>query len=95
MYEVVVDGVRGVANFGKVGGEAAMGMVGVKTPFLTAARKILEMGGEEDDLLQLRWAGSATICMTGRLGKLAKLTVIENERIGPRFAKYRPFSIPG
>ena len=95
MYEVVVDGVRGVANFGKIGGETVMGRVGLKTPFLTAARKILEMGGKEDDWLQLRWAGSPTVCMTGKLGKLAALTVIENENHGPRFGKYRPFSIPG
>jgi hypothetical protein len=42
-------------------------------------------------MLEMQHLGSAIVAMTGKLGRLADLNVIENDKVGPIFAKYMPF----
>jgi len=62
------------------------------TPLFTAARLLLNEGHDPETILQMRHDGSSIPSMKGRIGRLAGLTVIEDEKRGPRFGSYRPFS---
>lgn len=61
-----------------------------RTPFLSAARVLLERGHSSDTILMMSHAGSDTVALRATLGAAAKLTVIESETVGPRFGRYRP-----
>ena len=61
-----------------------------RTPFLSAARALLEAGHAPGTILTMRHEGSDTVSLRATLGAAAKLTVVENSREGPRFACYRP-----
>lgn len=61
-----------------------------RTPFLSAARVLLEREHSPDTILTMSYAGSDTVALRATLGAAAKLTVIETETVGPRFGRYRP-----
>jgi hypothetical protein len=61
-----------------------------RTPFLSAARILLERGHSSGTILTMSHAGADTVSLRSTLGTAAKLTVIENETAGPRFGRYRP-----
>jgi hypothetical protein len=54
-----------------------------RCPFFGAARALLAMGYPEDTTLVMRHEGSEVISLRGPIGKMAKLTVLENETFGP------------
>jgi hypothetical protein len=61
-----------------------------RQPFFTAARTLVERGFPVDALLVMRWRGSFADALRGKLGEVAQLTVIENDRTGPAFRRYTP-----
>jgi hypothetical protein len=60
-----------------------------RVPICEAARHLLAKGlaAESDTITTFR---DGVPCMTGNVGALAKLTVIENEKVGPIWGKWRP-----
>jgi hypothetical protein len=66
----------------------------VRTPLLSMARKLLEAGYDPALELRMTHRGAKTISMRVKLGDAAKLTVVENDRVSPRFGKYHvnPFA---
>jgi hypothetical protein len=61
-----------------------------RTPFYAAARALLARGASPMATLRMRHRGSATISMTGLIGALAKLTVVEDDDSGPRVVRWQP-----
>jgi hypothetical protein len=60
-----------------------------RTPTCEASRYLLEKGlAAEADAIQMFRDGA--LSMSGNVGALAKLTIIENEKVGPIWGKYRP-----
>jgi hypothetical protein len=91
MWEVVCrDAVS--AEFGKVGEKATRFSFRSRTPFLTGARKILENGGSESDPVTMI-GPSGTISFRGKVGQFSGLSILENEKRGPVFVKYRKFEL--
>jgi hypothetical protein len=72
-----------------VGGEV---LCRSRTPLLSAARVLLSRGVDTNTELRMVRFGSDVTLMRSRLGDAAELTVIENDRAGPRFGKYEPFT---
>jgi hypothetical protein len=64
---------------------------GLRCPFYTSARKLLEQGISPETPLAMRHAGSSTIAMTSTVGEAAKWTIEEGEDVGPRLKRYEPF----
>jgi hypothetical protein len=62
-----------------------------KTPLLSAARVLMRRGVDPNTELRMVRLGSETILMRARLGDAAALTVIEKDKAGPRFGKFREF----
>jgi hypothetical protein len=62
-----------------------------RTPFFAAARKLLEHGTVPDEDITMRHKGSDRLCLSSTVGAAAKLTVTEDERVGPRQGKYQPY----
>jgi len=60
------------------------------TPFLSAARVLLDADYAPDTVVTMRHQGSSVVSLRSTLKRAAKLTVIDNRHEGPRFAKYRP-----
>jgi hypothetical protein len=56
-------------------------------PLLYGARILLAEGFD----LETRHAGAAFDAMRSRVGEAAKWTILENEKIGPKFVRWRPF----
>jgi hypothetical protein len=63
----------------------------VRTPLLSMARKLVEADVDPGVELRVIHRGCPVVAMLVKLGDAAKLTVIENERAGPRFGKYESF----
>jgi hypothetical protein len=63
-----------------------------KTPLFSAARALLRRGVDPNTELRMVRFGSDMTVMRARLGDAAELTVIENDKAGPRFGKYEPFT---
>jgi hypothetical protein len=61
-----------------------------RQPFFTAARTLVARGFLADALLVMRWRGSFADALRGKLGEVAQLTVIENDRTGPASRRYTP-----
>jgi hypothetical protein len=61
-----------------------------RTPFLSAARALLERGYPPSGVLTMRWEGETIISLRATLGDAARLTVVENDETGPTFGPYRP-----
>jgi hypothetical protein len=62
-----------------------------KTSICNESRKLLAAGASENDRIEL-FRGE-TLCVSGNVGKLAKLTLVENKDGLPtfRYAKWTPF----
>lgn len=60
-----------------------------RTPALALARKLIKAGHDPRTILQMVCQGSGTPSLRGPLGKLASLSVDENDRRGPLFVPYR------
>ena len=60
-----------------------------RTPFLAAARILLERGHAPGTILTMSRQGEAAFSLRATIGAAARLTVAENETIGPRFGRYR------
>lgn len=60
------------------------------TPLLTAARVLLNEGVSPNIVITMTHEGASEVAMKATLGKAAKLTVVENDKEGPRLSKYRP-----
>ena len=60
-----------------------------RTPFLSAARILLQRGYPPDAILSMTHEGEEVVALRGRLGAAAKLTVVEDAIAGPRFGQYR------
>lgn len=60
-----------------------------REPLLSSARELLVLGlaSPEDELCLTR--DGERVDLKGLVGVLAKLTVVENERVGPVFKSYR------
>jgi hypothetical protein len=63
-----------------------------RTPFLSAARVLQREGVPDETPITMRHEGEIEVALRSTVGAAAKLTIVENEREGPRFARYRPFS---
>ena len=61
-----------------------------RQPFLDAARALLAEGADPADILIMM--RGQTQSLSGPIGKVAKLTVAENDRLGPRFARWEPMT---
>jgi hypothetical protein len=62
-----------------------------RTPFLTAARKLVAQGYDPGITLTLRHAGSDTDSLRAKLGTAASLTIKETG-YGPELQPWKPFS---
>lgn len=62
-----------------------------RTPLLSAARVLLRRGVNPQTELRMVRFGSDVTVMRARLGDAAELTVVENDKSGPRFGKYKEF----
>lgn len=62
----------------------------VRTPLLSMARKLLEAGFDPNIELRIVHRGAGTVAIRVKIGEAARLTVVENEKDGPRFGKYSP-----
>ncbi|MFE1602338.1 hypothetical protein [Methylobacterium sp. ID0610] len=65
-----------------------------RTPFLSAARKLLSEGIDPSTPLAMRHEGSDAITLRSTVGIAAGLTVTENASVGPRLAPYSSFEDP-
>ena len=64
-----------------------------RTPLFSMARKLIASGlADQDTDLEMVWAGSNSVAMTGKAGALAKLTVREDEKESPRIALWKAHS---
>lgn len=61
-----------------------------RTPFLSAARALIERGHSPDAVLTMSHEGSDTVALRSTLGAAAGLRVVENDTAGPRFGRYVP-----
>jgi hypothetical protein len=61
-----------------------------RTPFLDAARALVNAGFDPNSMLVMRRAAAGPDCLRGRIGPAAKLTVKETPN-GPVFASWKPF----
>jgi hypothetical protein len=88
-YDIVIHSVvvpaRHLRNLG--GGFGRRRIDVTDPPFYAAARALLDRGASSLATLRMRHQGSATISMTGVIGVLAKLTVVEDDG-GPKVARW-------
>jgi hypothetical protein len=61
-----------------------------KAPFYASARALLARSASPMATLRMRHQESATVSMTGVIGALAKLTVVEDDG-GPRVVRWQPY----
>jgi hypothetical protein len=68
-----------------------------RTPFLVAARKLLELGYSPNDTIAMRYSGSEVDCLTSTIGEAARLRLIEpdNGKQSPTFRAWRPYDRGG
>lgn len=59
-----------------------------RTPILAAARMLHSLGFDPDDTLEAAWSVDGPVAVSGRIGRLAALTVAEGRTTGPRFARF-------
>lgn len=62
-----------------------------RIPTCAAARVLQNLGAAPNDRLEMYREGRERPDLFGPIGWFAARTVVENERTGPVFAKYRPF----
>lgn len=61
-----------------------------RTPFLAAARALIDRGHSPDMVLTMSHEGHDTVALRSTLRAAASLRVVENDTAGPRFGRYRP-----
>lgn len=61
------------------------------TPFLSAARVLMRDGVDPSTPLEMTREGSDTVDLRSTVGAAARLTVVENDHVGPVFRPYRSF----
>jgi hypothetical protein len=61
-----------------------------RAPLYASARALLNRGASPMATLRMRHRGSATESMSGVLGALAKLTIVEDDDSGPRVVRWQP-----
>lgn len=61
-----------------------------KTPYLTHCRRLIEEGHPEDTKINFFKEGRPALVIN-HLGKASKITVLENEREGPRLVRHKGF----
>jgi hypothetical protein len=68
-----------------------------RTPFLVAARKLLEFGYSPNDMIVMRHSGSEVDCLTSTIGAAARLRVSEPDdgKQSPTFRAWRPYGEGG
>jgi hypothetical protein len=73
----------------RLGGQV---IVRARSPFLAAARKLIDLGVDPSTVLVMRHAGSASESLRGRIGKAAAVAAEERNdgRKPPRFVAWRP-----
>lgn len=65
-----------------------------RQPLLDCARILLrDYAVDPNERIAIRHDGADHDAMTGRIGAAAKLMVIENERDGPKFGRWKPFPV--
>jgi hypothetical protein len=62
-----------------------------RTPFLSAARVLLQRGADPNEMLEKVRCGSDQVDMRAPIGVAAKLTVKESDN-APRFRTFQPFT---
>jgi hypothetical protein len=62
-----------------------------RQPLLDSARVLTAEGVDPATTIRMRHGGATHDAMRATVGVAAKLTVEENERVGPRFARWKPF----
>jgi hypothetical protein len=62
-----------------------------RQPLLDSARVLTAEGVDPATTIRMRHDGATHDAMRATVGPAAKLTVEENERVGPRFARWKPF----
>jgi len=62
-----------------------------REPFFAAARQLLAEGADPTTPLVMRWGGSSVDALRSTVGTAAGLTVVENDRGRPTFARFKPF----
>ena len=60
-------------------------------PLTDRCRSLVAAGMPRNMIIEARWKDTGTLSMRGLVHELAKLTVIDGERSGPRFGKWREF----
>lgn len=63
-----------------------------KTPFLSAARVLLEANHAPETQLTMTHEGSTVVAMRATVGTAAAQSVVDNDSNGPRFTPYRAFN---
>jgi hypothetical protein len=61
-----------------------------RTPFCDAARVLVAEGCDPAETVQMCREVGGTIALSGKLGEVAKLTVVERDRDIPRFTRFQP-----
>jgi len=62
-----------------------------RCPLFESARVLVAEGRDPDTVLEMIHIGASHVAMSGRLRRLAELTVAEGANYGPDFAKFTPF----
>jgi hypothetical protein len=62
-----------------------------RQPLLDACRHLQRLGAAPSEAVGLFRAGKSGPDLVSSVGVAAALTVEENDRFGPRFAKFKPF----
>jgi hypothetical protein len=59
-------------------------------PFFATARKLLDEGTDPETEITMRHEKSQIVSKRATVGEAAKLIVIEKEKVGPIFGKWKP-----
>lgn len=62
-----------------------------RLPFCDGARELLRRGHAPSTIIEMRHKGASIVAMRGMIGKVAALTVVETDKVGPVFARWKPF----
>jgi hypothetical protein len=62
-----------------------------RQPFLDGARALLAQGIDPETVLVMARRGTGSESLRARVGDAAKLAVREDDRVGPRFVKWKPY----
>jgi hypothetical protein len=63
-----------------------------RTPVLSLCRQLVAAGHDPAEPAEA-YRGETLAMRIGSIGEAAWLTVIENETVGPRFARWKPFPV--